>query len=52
MQRILRSAVSAAVAVGTVPGAFASSSWSIAGAQDGAFGPGNHGQLLRFPLHR
>jgi hypothetical protein len=28
------------------------SNWSIAAGEDGPFGPGNHGQLVRIPLGR
>ena len=28
------------------------SNWSIATGEDGPFGPGNHGQLVRIPLAR
>ena len=38
--------------VGVADGALYVSNWSIAGGEDGPFGPGNHGQLLRISLDR
>jgi len=36
--------------VGVSDGAVYVSNWSIAAGKDGPFGPGNHGQLVRFGL--